>query len=96
MTDEIQQFNVDKINRCMADIEGDLTGVAKGNISACRRVRGCLMELSKECAQNRKALMAIMKTKMETNKASKVEKALAKVAKVVKPAKPANKKPTKK
>lgn len=63
----VSSFNTASINSCLRDIDTDLEEIAKGNQTAMRRVRKCLMELSKECKTQRSNLMEMSKKKKFDN-----------------------------
>ena len=89
MTEKVVEkfFSVDKINQCLSRTEMDLKGVGDGNIAAMRRIRACLLEMAKECKEQRKCLMVLCKNQCEKNKISREQKLNTESEKSLKPLK---------
>lgn len=79
MSESKDYFNIDEINSCIKNIETDLKEIEKGNQTAIKRVRRCLLDLAHECKGQRVKLMdkvkeiRLLKKEAKQNKL-KVEK----------------------
>lgn len=79
----MSEFSTEQINSCLKDIDSDLEEVSKGNLTAMRRVRKCLLNLTKECGTMRKKLMDMVKEQQKNNKKKKEEKKALKTSQII-------------